>query len=194
MMSAAARRRFEEAVHARLSAGSAAHSMRVAAMAETLAGVYGVDTDEAWVAGALHDWCRDTGGAQLLREAGSLGIPVCDEDRAVPYLLHAPVGAALLRDEFPGLTDAVLMAVEVHTYGAREMDALAKIVYVADTIEPARSHDGAEGLRRVVGEVSLDELFARTYAASLSHLVASRKAIHPMTVATWNALVAGGPR
>ena len=65
------------------------------------------------------------------------------------------------------------------------------VVYVADTLEPDRTHAGVEELRSLIGVVGLEELFARTYADSLRHLVDSRRRIHPETVATWNRIVEG---
>lgn len=126
-----------------------------------------------------------------MRLAGEVGVPVTAVDCEVPYLLHGPVAAALLAAEFPWLSQEVLDAVAAHTCGAARIDALGMIVYIADTIESGRTHDGVDELRRAAGEVSLDELFLRTYAASLKHLVEGRRLIHPTTVETWNALVAG---
>jgi len=186
--------RFETALRARLSPGAVDHSMRVAEMADVMAAAYDVDREEAYLAGLLHDWAREMDAADLVDRAESVGIPVDDVDRKVPYLLHGPVGALLLESEFPDLPSSVISAVEKHTYGAPAMDALSMVVYVADTIEPGRRHDGAAELRALVGEVPLEELFARAYAASMQHLVSSRKAIHPMTVMVWNTLIAGGPR
>ena len=179
------------AVAARLSPGAAGHSERVAQTAAALAERYGVDIDDARVAGLLHDWCKDVPGEELIRLAEEYGISVTGVDRAVPYLLHGAVAAAVLPADFPWLTPGIIAAIESHTYGCAGIDDLGMIVYIADTIEPGRSHRSADALREAVGALSLPELFERTYAESVSHLVDGRRPIHPSTVETWNSLVAG---
>ncbi len=178
----------------RLDSRGVTHSVAVAAMAQRLAEVYSLDAEKARLAGLLHDWCKDVSGADLIDRAVALGIPVSDVDRAVPYLLHAPVAAAELSVEFPGISRDVLDAVGAHTYGSEDLTPLEMAVYVADTLEPGRTHAGAQGLRELVGTVSLEELFERTYADSIRHLLDSRRRIHPGTVATWNRIVGGARR
>lgn len=178
-----------EAVRARLSARSAAHSEAVGEAAASLAEEYGADVESARLAGLLHDWCRDEDREDLLARAGELGVAVEAVDAAVPYLLHARLGAAAVRERFPGIDDVVLQAIERHTLGAVEMSDVDMCVYIADMIEPARRFDGVAELRQSVGLVPLDELYARAYAMSLVYLVSMRKHIHPMTVEAWNAVV-----
>jgi len=166
----------------------------VAETAAHLAEVYSLDPESARLAGLLHDWCKDLDGSELFDRAEEYGIPVTDADRAVPYLLHAPVGAVELRLAFPGIPEDVIDAVRAHTYGSSELRPLEMLVYVADTLAPERSHAGVEELRVLVGEVALEDLFARTYADSLRRLVDSHRRIHPETVATWNRIVERGAR
>ncbi len=177
------------AISQRLGPAGVRHSLGVAETAARLAETYGTDVDEARLAGLLHDWSKETSAGELLQSARTLGIPVTDVDRAVPYLLHAPVAAAEIRSALPQVSDAVARAVAVHTYGAEAMGPLDMIVYVADTIEPGRTHAGVDTLRDAVGTVSLEELFTEAYASSLRHLVDSRRRIHPATVGMWNRLV-----
>jgi len=177
-----------------VSERSFAHCEAVALESESLARRFGVDPDDAWLAGLLHDWSRDVPAEELVARATELGISVADVDAAVPYLLHAEVAAVELAQEFPGLGKHVLDAVERHTVGSPLMSALDMCVYVADMIEPARSFDGVEALRQAIAVEGLQELYARAYAASLAHLVTKRKYIHPQSVEAWNAIVAEGRR
>lgn len=175
----------------RLGAKGVAHSVRVAETAGEIAATYGVDIEAARMAGLLHDWCKDTGDAELLDAAAARGLEVTPVDAAVPYLLHSAVGAAEVREAFPGIDDEVITAIGAHTYGSADMSPLDMVVYVADTIEPGRNHEPVHALREAVGTVSLVELFTRTYAESLRHLVDTRRRIHPDTAAMWNRLVGG---
>jgi putative nucleotidyltransferase with HDIG domain len=62
------------ALAARLDERGYAHSIAVADTAAHLAGVYGVDRDDAYLAGVLHDWSRDEDPGSLLDEAVRSGL------------------------------------------------------------------------------------------------------------------------
>jgi len=179
-----------EALADRLGERGYAHSVAVAQTAARLADEYGVDTQDAYLAGLVHDWARDDGPELLRSEAERFGIEITPADEAVPYLLHARTGAAALAERFPGIPERILTAVERHTFGAPGMSDLDRVVYLADALEPGRDTPLADELRHEVGRVSLAELYERAYAASLEHLVRGRRFIHPATVEAWNAIVA----
>jgi predicted HD superfamily hydrolase involved in NAD metabolism len=166
------------------------HAERVAETAARLAQRYGVDPQSARLAGLVHDWARDLDAQTLFDVARQHGIAVTELDREVPYLLHAKVGEALLSERFPDLPRPITRAVAAHTCGAGRMDDLAKVVYVADMIEPGRDFGAVDALREAAGQVELDELFRRSYTRSVEHLIETRRHIHPDTVAVWNAHVA----
>lgn len=178
----------------RLSKKGYVHSVAVAETAAELAEAYGVETEDAYLAGLLHDWSRDVGPDRLLEEARRRGMEITAADEAVPYLLHARVGAAELSEHFPSIPQRVLRAVERHTFGAPEMTDLDRVVYLADALEPGRDTRAARELRAEVGHLPLHELYARAYAASVEQIVRSRRQIHAATVGSWNAIVSGEPR
>jgi len=182
------------ALAARLSEKALAHSQRVSDTAGSLALLYGVDVDDARLAGLLHDWDRDLDEDRLLREAASHGLELHAVDCDYPYLIHARSGAASVEAEFPELPREIVDAIARHTLGAAEMTDLDMVVYLADMVEPARDYEGVEGLREAIGNVSLDELFALGYQQSVAYLVRGRRRIHPETVAVWNARVVRGQR
>lgn len=173
----------------RLTPKALGHCDRVAETAAELAGRFGVDVEEARLAGLLHDWGRDEGDAGLLAAAERYGIEVHDVDRAVPYLLHAEVSAVELHEAFPELPQAIVGAVACHTFGRVGMTPLDKVVYVADTIEPARDFLGVEDLRGMAHGCDLEELFIATYARSVSGVIERRRPIHPGTADVWNWIV-----
>lgn len=190
-MSVPSRDTARAALAKRLKPASMAHCERVGDTARDLAMRFGADADEAALAGLLHDWSRDESAAELLDFAQRNGLVVCDVDRAVPYLLHASVAAAQVRDAFPGIAPSVLDAIASHTVGRSEMTDLMRIVHIADMIEPARTFDGVAGLRELAAapDITLAELFFACYRRSLLHIVQAGRRIHPDTVLVWNALV-----
>lgn len=115
-----------------------AHSLRVARAAARLAARHGVDAQKARVAGLLHDLARLYTPERLIAEAEARGFEISGVERDHPMLLHARVGAALARERF-GIQDAgVLSAIEKHTTAADSMSPLDSVVYLADSLEPAR--------------------------------------------------------
>ena len=176
------------AISHRLGPIAVQHCEAVSQTAVSLAEEYAVDIESARLAGLLHDWAREDGDSKLLEDARQAGMDVDSVERAVPYLLHARIGAASLREEFPEISEDVVMAVARHTLGDVEMTDLDRVVYVADMIEPGRTYKGVEKLRAAVGEVSLAELFAKAYALSLKHVIRKRKRLHPAAVEVWNAI------
>lgn len=183
-----------EALRERLDGGSFEHCERVADTAAGLAGSYGVDVEKAWAAGLLHDWDRDLSGEETIARAHESGIEVTEVDRQVPYLLHARTGATDVAIRFPSLAADVIRAIERHTIGHVDMQPLDMVVFIADSIEPARHWAGVDALRARVGSEPLRRLFFFAYRHSLGHLVEAGRLVHPQTVTVWNALVSGGER
>ncbi len=180
------------ALAARLSPSSLAHCERVSVFARGLAIRFGSDADEAALAGLLHDWSRDDTAAELLAYAQRDGLPMCDVDRAVPYLLHARVAAAQVREAFPGIAPAIVDAIAVHTVGEVDMTDLSRIVYIADMLEPSRTFEGVLELRALAlaPDTTLSQLLFASYRRSVLHIIGCGRRVHPDTVRVWNALVA----
>jgi predicted HD superfamily hydrolase involved in NAD metabolism len=168
-------------VAARLAAEVLAHSERTAAAAVALAARFGADATAAEVAGLLHDCAREEDDAQLVEAAEALGVPALPFEVAHPHLLHARVGAAMVRRDLWGVGEAVLSAIEVHTVGAVPMSDLDKVVYLADMTEPGRDYPGLDDLRAALKTESLDECFRLAYGRTLRHLKQSGRPVHPIS-------------
>ena len=184
--------RFDEmrqALQARVKASRYRHSLGVSQTAEQLARIYGVDQNEAAVAGLLHDWDKSLTGDELKRKAKKLKLAGKEVREHATGVLHSWTAAATLRDEFPELSDAVLRAISRHTCGAVGMSDLDMVVFVADIIEPGRDFPDIEGLRAAVGEVCLEELFYRTYKANFMYLLSADMVVAPPSLDVYNSLV-----
>lgn len=184
--------RFDEmrqALQARVKASRYRHSLGVSQTAEQLARIYGVDQNEAAVAGLLHDWDKSLTGDELKRKAKKLKLADKEVREHATGVLHSWTAAATLRDEFPELSDGVLQAISRHTCGAVGMSDLDMVVFVADIIEPGRDFPDIEGLRAAVGEVCLEELFYRTYKANFMYLLSADMVVAPPSLDVYNSLV-----
>lgn len=132
------------------------HSLRVAETAEKLCKIHGLDPQRGYFVGIAHDICKEMKGELMIALATLDGDPVGKLERDKPGLLHGRAAASVLKNDFSVKDGDVLEAVRLHTFGAPGMGALAKVLYVADKIEPGRSHVTEKYLERVFS-MGLDE-------------------------------------
>jgi predicted HD superfamily hydrolase involved in NAD metabolism len=166
------------------------HSIGVAKTAASMAARYGADVARARVAGLLHDWDKDLADEQLFERARQFGIEMIADFEDMAVLLHAQTGAAAVGKEFPELDDGVIQAIARHTSAAPDMTDLDIIIYVADMIEPLRSQGDLTPLRAMVGEVSLEALFLKSFETTMEHLIHRHRFIHPASLEVWNTYIA----
>jgi predicted HD superfamily hydrolase involved in NAD metabolism len=164
------------------------HCQRVAIQAVEMARHYGMDEERARLAGLLHDVARDLSFATLFSLAARFGLLVGPEEAANPIILHAPVGAALLKKEWNIKDEAVIQAIALHTVAAPGMDEFCQLLYLADIIEPGReSWPGLNALRglsyRHLGRAMLLAL-----KENIRYLKASQTFIHPRALAAHDFL------
>jgi len=184
-----------KAMRGRMGVGRFRHCAGVARMAERLAVRHHASPLKARVAGVLHDVARAWNGDALIAYAMQHGIPVTDEARKAPVLLHAAVGADIARHEY-GIHDPdVLGAIVHHTIAGPNMTDLEKILYMADTFEPSRAFDGRKALEEAAFR-SLDEGLLACLHESMKYLSMKRIAIAQETVQLYDEMVkrnAGAP-
>jgi nicotinate-nucleotide adenylyltransferase len=130
--------RIEEAVRSMVSPVRFLHSRNTAILARDLCLRYGLDPLAGYLAGIAHDMCKSLGEQELFALARAGGGGISKLEKKKPSLLHARAAAFLLRDRFGVKDEDVLEAVRFHTTGRAGMGLLAKLVYVADKIEPSR--------------------------------------------------------
>ncbi len=180
-----------KAASARVSKKRFAHMEGVAATAELLARTYGHDATLARLAGILHDWDKDLDNDVIRQKAKDLGVeeeigPWVLEN--MPQVVHGPTAAAELARTHPEIPDEVISAIRKHTIADPNMSPLDEIIYVADAIEPGRRFEEAPELRALIGEASLDELYAKVYQFWTARLVSAGALLHPDTLMIWNEL------
>lgn len=176
-----------------LPAGLLAHIDRVVALAAAFATRHGADVARTRLAAQGHDVLRAVPAPELLRRAAAAGLAVIAEERAEPVLLHGPLGAIVLREQY-GVTDAdVLHAVWWHTTGHPEYGAEAWAMFVADKVDPHKvARWPALAEVHALAEAPDDDALTRA-ALRYLELQAARAAaegwrLHPMAVETAAAL------
>ncbi len=158
------------------------HTVGVADTAAALAMRYGVDVRKAELAGMLHDSARQYDNQYVLEACGKLGLPVSEEERSCPILLHGKYGAYLAEHEY-GVTDPeILSAITWHTTGKPGMTLFEKIIYLADYIEPSRTQQPRLAEIRHMCFVNLDAALIMTMEDTLRYLKETGSVIDEMSV------------
>jgi nicotinate-nucleotide adenylyltransferase len=115
------------------------HSRNVALHSADLAVRYGIDPDRAYIAGIIHDLCKEFDVDKITEYALKDGCALSNLEREKPPLLHGRAAAMLIQEKF-GIQDAdIIEAARFHTSGKEGMRKIAKIVYIADKIEASRT-------------------------------------------------------
>lgn len=184
------RKELVELVQAQMSEKRFRHVLGVEEMAILLAEKYQVSTTKASIAALVHDYAKERPAADFLAyiEREQLDPDLKQWGNAI---WHGVVGAVIIQQELGIKDEEILEAVRIHTTGAAQMSQLAKVLYVADYIEPGRVFPGVEEARRLAFE-KLDAAVAYETKQTLAFLVAKEAKIYPKTIETYNKWVAKG--
>ena len=125
-----------------------AHVMGVEEEAVRLAKFWGADPELARHAAILHDCTKYLSLEEHLTICDKYRVELDDLERQAVKLLHSKSGACVAKYIF-GEPDEVYEAIFWHTTGKRDMNLLDKIIYIADYIEPNRSFDGVDEMRKL---------------------------------------------
>lgn len=167
------------------------HSLAVARFAARLGKRHGWNPDRAKLAGLLHDWAKEWPPRSLIAYARQNRLKIPNIDliiRTSPNLLHAYVGADVVRKQKWIRNPSDLHAISSHTLGSLKMDLPAKILYVADLASPDRRYREAAGIRKEAMQ-DLNRGFASAVALKLEYQLRKRKIFHPLPVQVWNRVV-----
>lgn len=149
--------------------------------AGSLAQLYGANYEDARRAGILHDITKALNAQEQLKLCDHYGIILDHFYRENPKLLHAKTGAEVARRVF-GENEAVCRAICWHTTGKADMSILEKILYLADYVEPNRSFDTVEPLRRL-SFTDLDAAMVLGLQMTMEQLRGQERLIDPNSIA-----------
>lgn len=164
------------------------HSMAVYETALELARAHKLPVEKIAVGALLHDCGREVGSKASVAKARELGIDIDPVELAQPILLHAKIGVYNAVHKY-GVTDPeILDGIRFHTTGAANMTELAKVVFLADMVEPGRDFPAVEELRRLCRK-NLDKAMLLAYGNTLAYLVEGGQLIHPRCIEGYNQLL-----
>ena len=171
----------------RIPEPTVAHSISVARLMMTTAGLLDIDPGTAGTAGLLHDLAKGKKGKVLLAEAERDGLEVTPLQREKPKLLHGPVAAEECRREL-GIDDPhIYEAIYWHTTGRPELGKLGLLLYYADFAEPLRARPEALHARRLVETKGFLDALRYVSERKLQY-IHTKSVVDPMTDAFNNWL------
>ena len=161
------------------------HTLGVEFTSAALAMRYGASVRDAQTAGLLHDCAKCLTDRERVSICQKNNISMTELEMENPFLLHAKVGAFLARERY-GVTDQdILNAIHNHTTGRPGMSLLEKIVFIAEYMEPGRSHAPNLEEIRCMAFADLDRTLLKILGDTLDYLDSGNGDVDPMTRKTW---------
>lgn len=163
------------------------HSLRTARLAEKMCNLYGADPEKGYIAGIAHDICKNFPEEKMVKLAEQDGRTFSETEKNNFTLLHGRAAAVKIQSEF-GIHDSeIIEAVSCHTFGLVSMGPLAKILFVADKIEPGRPHVTEEYLDSMLKK-NLDDLVKTVIGENINYLEKKGKTVAPETYELYRSL------
>lgn len=164
------------------------HSVNVYETALELAAAHKMPVDKIAVSALLHDCGREVGSKESVAKARELGLPVDAVELQQPILLHAKIGVYNAMHKYGVADQEILDGILYHTTGIDGMTPLAKVVFLADMVEPGRDFPGVEELRRLARK-DLDKAMLLAYGNTIKYLLDEGQLIHPHCISGYNELL-----
>lgn len=138
----------EQVIKNKLSEKRFYHSQCVAEQCAVLAKIYNVPIEKAKLVGIAHDIAKEMEKDEMIQYIKENGIKIDEIEKIHIKLLHAKIGADICKKQFL-FDEQMVKAIEAHTTGKKQMDILAKILFVADAIGDDRNWEDLEEIRSI---------------------------------------------
>ncbi len=161
------------------------HSLNVANEAVKLARTYNAEIQKAYIAGLLHDICKEMPLSKQKQYVKNSKMNVCDTELRAEPLWHAISGAEVVRQEFKIEDKDILNAIRYHTTARAKMTRLEKIIYLADLISIDRDFKDVNKMRRICYK-DLDKAMLEALKFSINDTVSKSNTIPLTTLNAYN--------
>ena len=133
----------------RLSKKRFTHSVNVARTSHMLAERWGADPDKAYIAGLLHDCCKELPYPDQEELMRSGPFTVSDAEWHCKPVWHGVAAASFMHAELGIEDQEILSAARWHTVAHANMTKLEEIVYIADLISADRTYRDVDRFRKM---------------------------------------------
>ena len=165
------------------------HSLGTMERAEELAKIYGVDIEKARLAGLTHDIAKEMTKEESLQYIKEHNIEIDEIEEINVKLLHGKIGANMVKEKY-GLCQEIQDAILYHTTTDKNMDMLAKIIYVADKTENnRRSKEFDIEYERELANKDIDAAIIYILDGNIEEIIKKGKLVHPKAIETRNSLL-----
>lgn len=164
------------------------HSVAVYETAMEMADKFECDKEKVAIAALLHDCGREVPTKESVVWARNHDFPVDEIEENQPILLHSKIGTYFAKEKYGVQDIEILDAIRYHTTGINNMTDLAKIVFLADIIEPGRDYQGVDELRKVSFK-NLDKAMLMAYSNTTTYLLEQGLLVHPNCIKGYNELI-----
>lgn len=154
------------------------HTLGVCKMAAELSKRFGEDVEKAYKAALLHDCAKNIPKDEMYSMCEKSGVFLDEFEKKTPSLVHAKLGAYLVKEKYKIDDEDIINAVKWHTLGRVGMTKLEKIIFVADMIEEGRNFKWAEEIRKK-GFDDLDNLVSVCADSTIQFNEGKGNELHP---------------
>jgi predicted HD superfamily hydrolase involved in NAD metabolism len=125
------------------------HVKGVVEMAKKLAELNNVSEEKAEIAALAHDVAKNLSKDKMKEIITENNISISQLEENNSNLWHSIIAPVVAKDKLEIEDEEILDSIRWHTTGKENMSVLAKIIYIADMIEPNRKFNGVEEIRQI---------------------------------------------
>ncbi len=158
------------------------HSIAVSTTAKNLAKFYNINSNEAFIAGLLHDYAKNINEKKLYDLSKQFNINYKNyKFDEIKNILHAHVGAYLVKEKY-NVNEKIFKAIYTHTTAEKNMTNLQKIIYISDYIEPFRDNIKNQDYFIKLAYTNLDKCIYQILKSTISYLKKRKIKIYYKTI------------
>ena len=180
---------YKSCLKKRLSKERYHHSICVASEAKALAKENNFDEKKAYLAGLVHDVCKEDGTKKQLELMSRCKTYIDDVERTSKALYHAIAGSVYIEENFKITDNDIQNAVRYHTVAREGMSTLEKIVYLADLVSVDRTYSDVKKYRKLAHK-NLDIGMLEALKYSIKSTVNKECEIVKSTLSAYNEYIA----
>ena len=175
----------KEILKQRLSKKRYVHSLNVADECEKLAKTWGYDEEKAYLAGLLHDICKDIHQDEQNKMVLKSDLNVTDIELVNAPLWHSIAGSWFAENILNINDEDIICAIRYHTVARANMSILEEIVYIADLISIDRKYKDVDKMRRLA-YMNLKKAMLEAVSFSIKDIVNKALTIPAHTIEAYN--------
>jgi len=164
------------------------HILSVAEQAKKLATIHSINPDDAELAGLLHDLTREWDFDDMLDFVKQRSIPINDDEKNFPILLHGKIASIVAREKFGIDNQDILNSVSNHTLGSKNMSNLEMIIFLSDTLSWLKeSDDNTYQQIFNTASTSLAKATEMVYELTYNHFIENKTTIAKDFIENWES-------